>query len=87
MLPRQVTGASAAPDGSMVAIRTYETLQFYRWNGQHLMPLENGTVNLRTLRESQGEGVALGRDGVVALTSEAGPNGGAGSITVLRCRL
>ena len=87
VLPRQVTGASAAPDGSVVAIRTYETLLFYRWNGTELVLLEDGTVNLRTLREAQGEGVGVGEDGLVVLTSEGGPTGGAGSITVLRCRV
>ena len=87
VLPRQVTGASAAPDGSVIAIRTYETLQFYRWDGAKLVPLEDGTVNLRMLREAQGEGVGVGADGLVALTSEGGPTGGAGSITVLRCRV
>ena len=87
VFPRQVTGASAAPDGSVVAIRTYETLLFYRWDGTELALLENGTVNLRTLREAQGEGVGIGEDGLVVLTSEGGPTGGAGSITVLRCRV
>ena len=87
VLPRQVTGASAAPDGSVVAIRTYETLLFYQWTGAELALLENGTVNLRTLREAQGEGVGVGEDGLVVLTSEGGPTGGAGSITVLRCRI
>ena len=87
VLPRQVTGASAAPDGSVVAIRTYETLLFYLWDGAQLTLLEDGTVNLRTLREAQGEGVGIGEDGLVVLTSEGEPTGGAGSITVLRCRV
>ena len=86
-LPRQVTGASATADGSVVVIRTYETLLFYRWNGAKLVPLENGTVNLRSLREAQGEGVGIGPDGLVVLTSEGGPNGGPGTITVMRCRV
>jgi hypothetical protein len=86
-LPRQVTGASASPDGSVIVIRTYETLLFYRWDGAQLVPLENGTVNLRSLRESQGEGVGIGADGLVVLTSEGGPSGGPGSITVMRCRV
>jgi len=47
----------------------------------------DGTVNLSPLRESQGERVGIGADGVVALTSEAGPTGGPASITILRCRL
>jgi hypothetical protein len=85
VLPRQVTGASAAPD-SVVVLRTYETLNFYRWDGARLEPLENGIVNLRSLREAQGEGVGVGADGLVVLTSEGGPARAAGSITLLRCR-
>ena len=87
VLPRQVTGAAAAADGSVVAIRTYETLLFYHWDGAKLILLESCTVNLRTIREAQGEGVGVGEDGLVVLTSEGGPTGGAGSITVLRCRV
>ena len=87
VLPRQVTGAAAASDGSIVVLRTYETLLFHRWDGSALVPIADGTVNLRPLRESQGEGVGIGADGVVALTSEAGPAGGPASITILRCRL
>jgi hypothetical protein len=41
---------------------------------------------LRTLQEPQGEGVAVGEDGLIALTSEAGPAGQRGSLAVLRCR-
>jgi hypothetical protein len=86
VLPRQVTGASAAPDGSVVVLRTYETLLFHTWDGSKLVPIENGVVNLRSLREAQGEGVGVGADGLVVLTSEGGPARAAGSITVLRCR-
>jgi hypothetical protein len=86
VLPRQVTGASAKADGSVVVLRTYETLLFYRWTGDRLEPLPDGTVNLRSLREAQGEGVAVAPDGMVVLTSEGGPARAAGSITVLRCR-
>jgi hypothetical protein len=86
VLPRQVTGASAAPDGSVVVLRTYETLLFHRWDGAKLVPIEGGTVNLRSLREAQGEGVGVGNDGLVVLTSEGGPARAAGSITVLRCQ-
>ncbi len=86
VLPRQVTGAAAAPDGSVVVLRTYETLLVYRWDGSKLIPLPDGTVNLRSLREGQGEGVGVGADGTVALTSEGGPARAEGSITLLRCR-
>ena len=87
VLPRQVTGAAATADGSTVVIRTYETLLFHRWAGGRLVALDNGTVNLRTLREAQGEGVGSGADGVVVLTSEGGPACAPASITLLRCRI
>jgi hypothetical protein len=87
VLPRQVTGAAASSDGSLVVLRTYETLLFHRWNGSALVPIaEEGVVNLRTLREAQGEGVGFGADGLVALTSESGPSGAGASIALLRCR-
>lgn len=85
-LPRQVTGGAVAPQGGVVALRTYETLTFYTVQADTLVPLKPGLVNLRSLREAQGEGVALGLDGTVALTSEGGPLGGPGGLSVLRCR-
>lgn len=85
LLPRQVTGAAATVDGERVVVRTYETLGFYRMEADTLRLLEDGTVNLRTLQEGQGEGVALGADGTAVLVSEAGPTGRRGSIAVLRC--
>jgi len=84
-LPRRVTGASATLDGEGVVVRSYETLQLHRVRGDTLAALEGGTVNLRTLREAQGEGVGVGDDGVIALTSEAGPFGQHGSIQLMRC--
>ena len=87
VLPRQVTGASASSDGELVVLRTYETLLFHRWDGDTLAALaDEGTVNLRPLREAQGEGVGFGPEGIVALTSESGPSGAGGSIALLRCR-
>ncbi len=86
-LPRQVTGADASPDGRWVAVRTYETLIFERFDGRALTPLDDGTVNLRTLREAQGEGVGVAADGTVVLVSEAGPMGKRGGMAVLRCRV
>jgi hypothetical protein len=85
-LPRQVTGASASPDGTRVAIRTYETVTFYAVDGDTLA-LDGETLNLRTLREPQGEGVGLGDEGLVALVSEAGPIGSRGSLALVRCEL
>jgi hypothetical protein len=86
-LPREVTGASAALDGSRVAVRTYEMLMLFRMDGDTLALVPDGTVNLRTLREAQGEGVGIGQNGLIALTSESGPGGGRGSMIILRCNL
>lgn len=87
ILPRQVTGGAVSPRGRVVALRTYESLQFYEVQSDTLVPLDGGLVNLRTLREGQGEGVAIGLDGKVVLTSERGPIAGSGSMSVLRCKL
>lgn len=87
ILPRQVTGGAAAPRGGVVALRTYQSLTFYRVVGDTLEALEGGTVNLRTLRESQGEGVGITGDGRVVLTSEGGPGGGPPSMALVRCSL
>lgn len=105
-LPRQVTGAATSPDGRMVAVRTYETLRFYRVRsgpGPHpedaprradeaelpagllLAPVPGGEVNLRPLREAQGEAVGWAPDGRIVLTSEAGPGGRRGGLRTLRC--
>jgi hypothetical protein len=82
----QVTGASASPTGRTVAIRTYQALRFYGLDGDSLVPVRNGTVNLRLLQEIQGEGVSLSDDGRVLLTAEGGPLGGPAALSELRCR-
>ena len=91
-LPRMVTGASASADGSVVVLRTYEALRFHRVEEDEdgratLVPMEGGTVNLHTLQEPQGEGVALGPDGLVVLTSEDGPGGRPPQMAIMRCRV
>jgi hypothetical protein len=82
----QVTGASASPTGSTVAIRTYQSLRFYAPRADSLAAVPNGIVNLRTLEEIQGEGVSLSVDGRVMLTSEGGPLGGPAALSQLRCQ-
>ena len=83
--PRQVTGASATLDGGTVAIRTYTSLEFFDvTEGEQLRESDVGRVDLRTLREAQGEGVGFGADGAIVLTSES--SGGSGpSLTFLTC--
>ncbi len=85
--PRQVTGASATLDGRTVAIRTYQSLEFYDVTGaEQLLESSLGPVDLRPLREMQGEGLGFGANGEIVLSSEAA--GGSGpSLTFLSCEL
>lgn len=83
----QVTGASASPDGSVVAVRTYQSLEFFGVQADTLARRPNGLVNLRSLEEIQGEAVAVGADGRVVLTSEGGPLGDPASMRVLTCQV
>jgi hypothetical protein len=83
-IPRQVTGADASLDGRLVVMRSYVDLAFFQWADDRLIPVDGGSVALRTLNEAQGEGVALGPHGQVALTSEAA-RGDVASLRFLRC--
>ena len=85
-IPQQVTGADASVDGSVVAIRTYGSLNLFRVEDGRLVSLDGGQVALRTLNETQGEAVGLGPDGEVVLTSEAALGRGA-SMTLLKCEV
>ena len=85
-LPDQITGSGADRDGR-IAVRSYASLQFYRFDGDSLLSLLGEPVRLDSLGEPQGEGVALARRGRVYLVSEAGPQGIAPRLTPLRCRL
>lgn len=96
-----VTGGSAAPledGGWIVALRTYQSLRFFRVNaaagsahdgGPHgegpLVPIPGGAMSLLHLREPQGEGVTLAGGGSVVLTSEGGLAGGPASLRELDC--
>ncbi len=85
--PRQVTGASATLDGRTVAIRTYESLEFFDVAEEdQLLEGSVGRINLRGLREAQGEGVAFGPAGAVVLSSES-VAGASPSLTFLSCDL
>jgi hypothetical protein len=68
----RVTAATATPDGRWIAIRTYRMLHLYPAgalvSGKPVTPL---TMDLSSLRERQGEAVAVSDDGSVWLTSEA----------------
>lgn len=84
---RFVTGGDASPDGSLVALRTYTSLEFFSWTPEGtLSPLGDGFVDLRTLGEPQGEGVAFATHDRLMLTTEARRNGRA-FMTMLACTL
>jgi len=83
----RITGAAARPDGSLVAIRSYDGLHFYRVESDTLVELRGARVNLRPLEEPQGEAVAFGPGNEVILTSEAGPLAGRASMVLLECRV
>jgi hypothetical protein len=84
----RVTGADATPDGGWVAVRTNNTLLLYRTDK---LLQANGApairVDLAPLGEVQGEGVAVGADGSVVLTSEGGSRRVPGTIARLACTL
>ena len=71
VIPRQVTGGSVSPGGDVLALRTYESLQFFEFIANKLVPITEGHIDLRPLLEAQGEGIAIGPDGLLVLTSEA----------------
>jgi len=86
-LAQMVTGASATLDGSTVAIRTYQSLEFfYVSEGERLIRTGEERVNLRSLGEAQGEGVGFGYDGEIVLSSEAALGSGP-TFTFLTCVL
>jgi hypothetical protein len=84
----QVTGADATRDGERVLIRTYASLLVYE-TGDLLGSEEPRPVNisLDPLSEPQGEGVAVGENGVVVLTSEGKSDALPPTLTILRCEL
>jgi hypothetical protein len=82
----RVTDAAISPDGQLVALRTTTGLTFYRaasfLKGQWQ---EASRVDLRPLREPQGEGLALGANNTVYLAGEGGGKGQAGTLARFTC--
>lgn len=85
----RVTAAAASPSGRWVAVRTYSTLMIFRREELLRSPGRPRalTTDLTTLGEPQGEGVALGDDGLVVLTSEGGSKHAPATLMRLRCAL
>ena len=82
--PVRITGASAAPDGRWVALRSNRMLFLYRTDDF----LKGGNpvrIDLSLLKEPQGEGVTFERGVELALVSEGRGKGAAGMLTRVRC--
>lgn len=84
----RITDGSVSPDGQWAALRTRSTLTFYR-----AADLLNGEwraaqrLEVTSLNEPQGEGVALGPDNVVFLAGEGGGKKRPGSFAHFTCWL
>ena len=82
----RITGASASPDGQWVALRTLDDVSLYRTadllRGAVRTPIR---VDLRSLKEAQGEGVGWGPGSTVYLSSESGKKNKPGTLARLSC--
>jgi len=83
-----VTDAEASVDERSVAVRTSREVVLYRASeliaGGHTPYMR---IPIGGLRETQGEGVAIGANGALYLASEGRPWSGGGSFISLRCNL
>ncbi len=84
----RITDAETSPDGNWVALRTNTALLLYRTpdviagNLDHLWH-----ADLRSLDETQGEGVAMSDAGDVYLAGEGGGHGLPGTFAHIKCQL
>jgi hypothetical protein len=82
----RITDGAVSPDGQWAVLRTKSALTFYRaadllagqWRAAN-------RVDLASLKEEQGEGVALGADNTVFLAGEGGGKGQPGSFAWFAC--
>jgi hypothetical protein len=82
----RITDGAVSADGQWVVLRTRQSLAFYRatallagiWG-------ELGRVDLRSLGEAQGEGVAMAADGSIYVSGEGGGRSAPGTFGRLTC--
>jgi hypothetical protein len=82
----RITDGAISPDGQWAVLRTKSALTFYR--AAELLAGQWRAVNrvdLTSLKEAQGEGVALGADNTVFLAGEGGGRGQPGSFARFSC--
>lgn len=85
---RRVTGADASTDGKWVAVRTLNDVSLYQ--AQDLVGGGTGTpreMDLSTLKEAQGEGIAFASGSALILTSEGGKKKDPATFARLECAL
>jgi hypothetical protein len=82
----RITGAAVSPDGRWVALRSNAMLMLFTREAfiKGGPPIK---IDLTSLKEPQGEGVAFGTAGDVYLVSEGGDATVAGMVTRLHCTL
>jgi hypothetical protein len=82
----RITDGAVSPDGQWAVLRTKSSMAFYRTAdllaGQWR---EASRVDLRSLQEPQGEGVALGADNTVFVAGEGGGKGQSGTFARFTC--
>jgi hypothetical protein len=84
----RVTDAATTPDGEWAALRTNEELLVLRTRDLVTGKMNDvWHVNLRSLDETQGEGVAISDAGDVYLAGEGGGHGPPGTFAHVKCQL
>ena len=82
----RITDGAISPDGDQVVLRTLTALTFYRaadfLKGDFR---EIRRVDLKSLKEPQGEGVAFGASNTVYVAGEGGGKSQPGTLAVLTC--
>lgn len=82
----RITGAAASPDGHWIALRSHEAILFFRADELVAGRWQDARhVDLRGLRERQGEGIAIGADHTVYLVGEGGGHSRPGTLARLDC--
>jgi hypothetical protein len=82
----RITDGAVSPDGAWVVLRTRQGLAFHRaadlFSGHWT---DAGRVDLKTVGEIQGEGVAIAEDGTIYLTGEGGGKSQPGTFARFAC--
>jgi hypothetical protein len=82
----RITDGAVSPDGQWIALRTRSSLTFYRTSDLRAGQWRAGNrVDLTSLKEPQGEGLALGPDNTVFVAGEGGGKGQPGTFARFTC--